>query len=681
MFACVCVCACACFQCTVVRLTVFAGIASTTQSNTATDAAPNLFLDLDVPGLIERRPAVVYADMIRLRFSAFGESVLPYEYAGFVHSVRGSVVTLCVPQAVGSILTTEAATYFESLCYQLQQSGRLGALQSLCHSFHGPPRDTRWREPLWLHVRFSSQKHKTAFSVMLTAVDTVERTPLLPLLFPGDGSTAAAEQDQYVKPANISDQPTADAPPHSPPPPDARTAPGAFEEEREGEEEEMQKELGEVDADGVFACAGVSLNHEQKDAVRRMVCPRTSRREALLVFGPPGTGKTLTLVEGILSLVSRRGPRCRILCCAPSDSAADVIVQRLTSRAESFGPSPSMFTPWHESLAQNGARQEARQGLKWVVRLNSPLREMQAVRPDVVPYSVELDAETQRFGVPELDELLTAPIIVTTCASSILLQERGVPPGHFDMIVVDEAAQALEPETLVPLTLKGEGTLVVLAGDWKQLGPVVRSRAADALGLGISLLQRLASRPFYEREACPLLVKLRRNYRSHEELLQLPSKLFYQQALIAAADPSSTNDLLGAAARITAAQAAASGERVEEGGDDAKVGRAAAGGDEEQMDAGMGVDAVALAEGVLLGADEDDDGVEGGEEGQEEEEEEEGVSVSTPLLFYGVEGRDMSDGDSLSFFNPLEALQVLSPSHSGKNFKFPIFLFFILFFF
>ncbi len=44
--------------------------------------------------------------------------------------------------------------------------------------------------------------------------------------------------------------------------------------------------------------------------------------------------------------------------------------------------------------------------------------------------------------------------------------------------------QALEPETLIPLSLKGAATQVVLAGDWQQLGPVVHSRSADQLGLG-----------------------------------------------------------------------------------------------------------------------------------------------------------------------------------------------------
>ena len=56
-----------------------------------------------------------------------------------------------------------------------------------------------------------------------------------------------------------------------------------------------------------------------------------------------------------------------------------------------------------------------------------------------------------------------------------------------------------------------------------------------------------------------------------------------------------------------------------------------------------------------------DDAAEGDGEVSREMGEEEAVSGSTPLLFYGVEGRDMSDDDSPSFFNPIEALQVCAP--------------------
>ena len=47
-----------------------------------------------------------------------------------------------------------------------------------------------------------------------------------------------------------------------------------------------------------------------------------------IVFGPPGTGKTMTVVEGILQVYSLSSGSCRILACAPSNSASDLIVRR-----------------------------------------------------------------------------------------------------------------------------------------------------------------------------------------------------------------------------------------------------------------------------------------------------------------------------------------------------------------
>ena len=46
------------------------------------------------------------------------------------------------------------------------------------------------------------------------------------------------------------------------------------------------------------------------------------------MFGPPGTGKTMTVVEGILQVYSLSSGSCRILACAPSNSASDLIIVR-----------------------------------------------------------------------------------------------------------------------------------------------------------------------------------------------------------------------------------------------------------------------------------------------------------------------------------------------------------------
>lgn len=79
-----------------------------------------------------------------------------------------------------------------------------------------------------------------------------------------------------------------------------------------------------------------------------------------------------------------------------------------------------------------------------------------------------------------------------------------MPPGHFVHIVVDESGQAMEPELLVPLSLAGPHTTVVLAGDHCQLGPSIRSPVAIREGLGQSLQERLMT-ALQDPEDCPPL--------------------------------------------------------------------------------------------------------------------------------------------------------------------------------
>ena len=78
--------------------------------------------------------------------------------------------------------------------------------------------------------------------------------------------------------------------------------------------------------------------------------------------------------------------------------------------------------------------------------------------------------------------LRQAEVICATCAgagSDIL--ER----FSFEACLIDEATQATEPATIIPLT-KG-CKQVVLIGDQNQLPPTIISRDAEAAGLGESL--------------------------------------------------------------------------------------------------------------------------------------------------------------------------------------------------
>uniref|UniRef100_A0A8C9WQU1 Helicase ATP-binding domain-containing protein n=1 Tax=Scleropages formosus TaxID=113540 RepID=A0A8C9WQU1_SCLFO len=242
------------------------------------------------------------------------------------------------------------------------------------------------------------------------------------------------------------------------------------------------------------------LNPAQREAVKRILAGEC-RPTPYILFGPPGTGKTITLVEAILQ-VYHRLPGSRVLVCTPSNSAADLICERL-----------------HDSGFLNAAS---------LVRVNATCRPEEVVR------------QYSQAG-EDIRQALFHRIVVSTCSSAGMFYQIRICVGHFTHVFIDEAGQATEPEALIPLGLLSEKDgQIVLAGDPLQLGPVVKSRLAATYGLGMSLLERLMSRTLYSRGEQgynPLLVtKLVYNYRSHEALLALPSRLFYAGELCVRAE-------------------------------------------------------------------------------------------------------------------------------------------------
>ncbi|NXG43462.1 M10L1 helicase, partial [Psilopogon haemacephalus] len=260
------------------------------------------------------------------------------------------------------------------------------------------------------------------------------------------------------------------------------------------------------------------LNEQQKLAVKRILSGEC-RPIPYILFGPPGTGKTVTVIEAILQ-IHYTLPDSRILVCAPSNAATDLICLRL-----------------HESnMLKPGA----------MVRINASFRSTEQIDDIVKPYCK--DGE-------DIQKALWFRIIIVTCSSAGMFYQTGVRLGHFTHVILDEAGQASEPESLIPIGLISEANgQIVLVGDPKQLGPVIKSQIALAFGLNISLLERLTSREMYLRDedafsTCgaynPLLItKLVKNYRSHSALLALPSKLFYHKELQVCADNSVVTSML-----------------------------------------------------------------------------------------------------------------------------------------
>ncbi|KAJ7918136.1 RNA helicase [Mycena leptocephala] len=233
-----------------------------------------------------------------------------------------------------------------------------------------------------------------------------------------------------------------------------------------------------------------------------------------VVFGPPGTGKTVTIVEAIHQLLLRDS-EARILAYAPSNSAADLIARNLLSL-----------------------------GTTKLFRLNSLSRKYTDLPKELIKFSAVNDNLT--FVLPVVEDLRKYSVIVSTCMSGGVPANLGVPRGHFTHIFCDEAGQATEPEVMLPIkSVADEFTNVVLAGDNKQLGPIVHSWIANSLGLKVSYLARIMQREIYSLHPETIsggsgitIVKLVNNFRSHPAILDFSNHQFYDGELKPCGNPA-----------------------------------------------------------------------------------------------------------------------------------------------
>ncbi|XP_050511315.1 putative helicase mov-10-B.1 isoform X2 [Diabrotica virgifera virgifera] len=249
--------------------------------------------------------------------------------------------------------------------------------------------------------------------------------------------------------------------------------------------------------DGEFLNQTIARNQEQKTAVRNIL-NATSVPYPYIVFGPPGTGKTVTIVEAILQLKFKTTHN--ILVCAPSNAACDLITEKLL-----------------EHCTTNE-----------LIRVMSSTVDLSNVHEPVLRYSNYEEYEgSWQYKKMDSASLKTYRIVVIT------LIHVGIMGGYYkpDVVFVDEAAQACEPEVCIALGMVKHGQQIVLAGDPKQLGPSLTSDSAIRYGLGISLLERIMQTELYHQHNQRCITMLIQNFRNHPKILTLPNELFYGDQL------------------------------------------------------------------------------------------------------------------------------------------------------
>jgi DNA polymerase alpha-associated DNA helicase A len=290
------------------------------------------------------------------------------------------------------------------------------------------------------------------------------------------------------------------------------------------------------------------LNDSQKEAVKFALLSR----EIALIHGPPGTGKTHTLIELILQMLKLN---LRLLVCGPSNISVDNIVERLAPYKVPIirlgHPArllPSVLSHSLDVLTRTSDAAEIVQDVRKEmdskqasIRKTRNGRERRAIYGDLKELRKEY-RERERNCVDNLVRGSKVVLATLHGAGGFHLKNQ-----QFDVVIIDEASQALEAQCWVPLL---SAKKVVLAGDHLQLPPTIKSLNSKAttaskkddsakvatkdknekeITLGTTLFDRLLA-----LHGPSIKKMLTTQYRMHEKIMAFPSAELYESKLIAA---------------------------------------------------------------------------------------------------------------------------------------------------
>ena len=271
------------------------------------------------------------------------------------------------------------------------------------------------------------------------------------------------------------------------------------------------------------------LNDSQNQAINDIV----AAQDVAIIHGPPGTGKTTTITHAIKQLSKKEAT---ILVTAPSNSAADLLTERLSDLGLSVVRvgNPSRVD---ESLIQHTLeaqlsshpdyknikkiKKDAAEARRKAIRLTK--KNGWQNRQDMKNFfkeSKELRNWANQLEDITIDNILASANVVT--CTLVGITNKHVQRLKFHTIFIDEAAQALEPATWIPIL---RAKRVVFAGDPLQLPPTVKCDEAMRKGFGITMMERGI-------EFLPSTL-LRTQYRMHEAIMGFSNQQFYKNKLVA----------------------------------------------------------------------------------------------------------------------------------------------------
>jgi len=219
------------------------------------------------------------------------------------------------------------------------------------------------------------------------------------------------------------------------------------------------------------------LNSSQLRAVQQII----GENRVVVVHGPPGTGKTTTLVQAIIELLKQNK---RILVATPSNAAADHMTKSLlkfTKKVVRVGNISRVDDDLEKHTLGMKVRvsEEAQLIKEYQKELNKVLKQANSfkrnfghaerqdrrnLRSEVKLYRKQIK-ELEKFSYERIlsQSRIAVGTLIGLCRTEIKAQK-------WDVVVIDEAAQAFEPACWAVASF---GSRLVLAGDHKQLPPTL----------------------------------------------------------------------------------------------------------------------------------------------------------------------------------------------------------------